>query len=63
MNERVRRYSRASWLAGLICATAFGLPLAGCKDDDGPLEEVGEELDEAVEDVEDAVEDATDGGG
>ena len=63
MNEQRLRYTRASWFAALVCATVFGLPLTACKDDDGPLEEVGEELDEAVEDVEEAVEDATDDGG
>jgi hypothetical protein len=59
-----RRWS-GTWLAGLACATLLGLPLAGCviEDDDGPLEELGEELDDAAEEIEDAVEDATDGNG
>jgi outer membrane lipoprotein-sorting protein len=31
------------------------LPAIGCVEDDGPMEEVGEEIDEAAEDIKDAV--------
>jgi hypothetical protein len=60
-----RRRVSGTWLAGLACAALLGLPLAGCvvEDDDGPLEELGEEIEDAAEEVEDAVEDATDGNG
>jgi hypothetical protein len=37
----------------LACAPMIGL--AGCDDNDGPAEEVGEAVDEAAEEVEDAV--------
>ncbi|UEX77895.1 hypothetical protein [Sediminicurvatus halobius] len=48
-------------IAGSLLASALLLALSGC-DDQGPLEEAGEDADDAVEDAGDAVEDATDGG-
>lgn len=38
----------------------FALPLAACDTNDGPAEELGENLDNAAEDTKDAVEDAGD---
>ena len=42
-------------LIAALMASAFAL--TGC-DNDGPMEEAGEEIDEAAENVEDGVEDA-----
>lgn len=47
-------------IAAALLASTFMLGLTAC-DDQGPLEEAGEEVDEAVEDTGDAIEDATDG--
>lgn len=47
-------------LAAPLLLSAFLIALAGC-DDDGPLENAGEEVDEAVENTGDAIEDGTDG--
>ena len=38
----------------------FALPLAACDTNDGPAEELGENLDNAAEETRDAVEDAGD---
>ncbi len=45
----------AALLAGILLVA-----LPGCEEQ-GPLEEAGEEVDEAVEDTGEAIEDATDG--
>lgn len=45
-------------LPALVLGTA--LALAACSDDDGPLEEAGEELDETADEIEDAADDAGD---
>ncbi len=47
-------------IAAALLASALMIPLSAC-DNDGPLEDAGEEIDDAVEDAGDAVEDATDG--
>lgn len=39
---------------------ALALPLAGCPDRDGPMEEAGEKVDEAAEDVSESVDEAVD---
>jgi predicted small secreted protein len=47
----------------LLCVCAFlagGTLLAGCEEQDGPVERAGEAVDEAVKDTGRAVEDATD---
>lgn len=44
-------------LIAALMAASFAL--TGC-DNDGPMEEAGEEIDEAAENVEDSVEDAAD---
>lgn len=44
----------------LAFCLVLALPLVGCAEEQGPLEEVGEDLDEAVEDATDAVEDIGD---
>lgn len=46
-------------LFALLFALGGGAVLTGC-DNDGPLEEAGEEIDEAVDDAGDAIEDAGD---
>lgn len=43
-----------------LLASALMITLSGC-DNDGPMEEAGEQMDEAVEDSGEAIEDATDG--
>jgi hypothetical protein len=53
---------RNAWLSGLFVAALLGLPLAGCDVDEGPFEELGEEVDDAADEIGDEVEDATDGG-
>lgn len=47
-----------SVLAALL-ASALAFTLSAC-DDQGPMEEAGEEVDEAVDDTGDAIDDATD---
>ncbi|WP_341938631.1 hypothetical protein [Marinimicrobium sp. C2-29] len=47
-------------IAAALLASTFMLGLTACEDD-GPLEEAGENIDESVEDSGDAIEDATDG--
>ena len=47
-------------IAAALLVSALIIPLSGC-DNDGPLEEAGEEIDETAEDIGDAVDDATDG--
>lgn len=37
------------------------LPVYACESNDGPIEEIGEDIDEAVEEVGDEIDDATDG--
>lgn len=44
----------------LLTVALTALPLVGCAEEQGPMEEMGEDLDEAVDDVQDAVEDAGD---
>ena len=41
-------------------ASAAALPVAGCWEEKGPLENAGEKADEAINDTKRAVEDATD---
>ena len=43
-----------------LLASMMLLGIAGCEDDDGPLEEAAEEVEEGVEDAGDEIEDATD---
>lgn len=50
---------RKGFLMLVIAIMSFGLA-AGCDNNDGPLEDLGEEIDEAVEDAGDEIEDATD---
>jgi len=48
-------------IAVTFLAISFsGMVAAGCKKDDGPLEEAGEKIDEAVNDAKRKVEDAAD---
>lgn len=44
-----------AWMLALGLISA---PLAACDRDDGPAEELGEELDDAADDIGDAAEDA-----
>ncbi|MGM0952200.1 MAG: hypothetical protein ACQEW7_04370 [Pseudomonadota bacterium] len=46
-------------IAAAMFISALTLTLSACEQD-GPMEEAGEEVDEAVEETGDAVEDATD---
>jgi len=39
---------------------ALGLTLAGCAEDEGPAEKVGEQIDESVEQAGDQIEETTD---
>jgi len=39
---------------------ALGLTLAGCAEDEGPAEQVGEQIDESVEQAGDQIEETTD---
>jgi predicted small lipoprotein YifL len=48
-------------IAAAILASALMITLSACEEE-GPLEEAGEEIDDAVEDAGDAIEDATNGG-
>lgn len=50
--------TKAWILAGLLLGATT---MIGCVEEQGPLEEAGEELDEAVDEVGDAVEDIGDG--
>lgn len=45
---------KKSLVALLVAMGAIG-GVAACEDNDGPMEEAGEELDEAADDVEDSV--------
>jgi len=47
-------------LLSLALAAAFMMSLAGCVEEEGPLEKAGEAVDEAVEEAGDKIEDATD---
>lgn len=52
----------SKWMRGLAAmGMAIGVTFgtAGCKEE-GPAEEIGEEIDEATEDAADAIEDAAD---
>lgn len=57
MPWRTRRRNR--FIVGLIAAPLALGTLASC-DDDGPAEEIGEDIDEAAEDAGEAIEDAAD---
>jgi|AntRauTorcE11898_2_1112593.scaffolds.fasta_scaffold01777_6 hypothetical protein len=60
MNDETVLIRRIRTLAlVLLLALSSGVLLAGC-DDDGPVEEAGENMDEAVDETGDAVDDATD---
>lgn len=48
-------------IAAALLASALIIPLSAC-DNDGPLEDAGEEIEDTVEDAGDEIEDATDGG-
>lgn len=52
------RYWKNLFLA-FFMAVALGIGAVGCEQE-GPMEEAGEEVDEAVEEAGDAVEEATD---
>ncbi len=47
-------------LTAALLASALMFTLSGC-DDQGPMEDAGEEIDDKVEDSGEAIEDATDG--
>lgn len=44
----------------MLLLVLFALPLAACDTNDGPAENLGENLDRAAEDTKDAAEDAAD---
>ncbi|MDZ7781443.1 MAG: hypothetical protein U5K56_00320 [Halioglobus sp.] len=48
-------------ITAAILASALMITLSACENE-GPLEDAGEEMDDAVENTGDAIEDATDGG-
>lgn len=48
-------FRNTTWAALLVAAV---LGIAGCDMNDGPAEEVGENIDEAADELEDAVDDA-----
>lgn len=47
-------------IAAILLVSVLSITLSACEEQ-GPLEEAGEEFDDAVEDTGDAIEDATDG--
>ncbi len=47
-------------IAAALLVSALMITLSACEEQ-GPLEEAGEEIDDKVEDTGDAIEDATDG--
>lgn len=47
-------------IAAALLASALMITLSACQDD-GPLEDAGEEIDDKTEEAGDAIEDATDG--
>lgn len=51
---------RFSFLVPLAFLASTVFAISGCDQGDGPLEELGEEIDDAVDDAGDAIEDAGD---
>ncbi|UTF59771.1 hypothetical protein [Gilvimarinus sp. DA14] len=49
-----------SILKRILLLAVFALPLAACDTNDGPAEELGENLDNAAEETGDAMDDAAD---
>ncbi len=47
-------------IAAALLASVLAITLSACEEQ-GPMEEAGEEFDDSVEDAGDAIEDATDG--
>ncbi len=54
--ERLPRSSMPMWLAALAISAFL---VAGCEEEKGTAESIGEKVDEMVEEAKDAVEDAT----
>lgn len=48
-------------LYAILASLVLVLTLAGCEDDEGPIEESAEEVEEAGEEVGEAAEEATEG--
>lgn len=47
-------------IAAALLLSALTVTLSACEED-GPLEDAGEEIDDSIEDAGDAIEDSTDG--
>ncbi len=51
---------RKAFLLMTVAVLSLGLATTGCQDNQGPMEDLGEEVDDAADDAADAVEDAAD---
>jgi hypothetical protein len=51
---------RKAFLLMSVAILSVGLATTGCQENEGPMEDLGEEVDDAVDDAGDAIEDAAD---